>query len=251
MRLITLLLLLTSLSVMGQSKFTLSGYLRDSDNGEGLIGATVYVDEIAGGTTTNVYGFYSISLPPGTYNLTFNFLGFTAQKQTIELSADQTLDIEMAPDQQLLQVVEVTAEKANENVRSMDIGVEKMDAQMVKSIPQFMGEVDIIRSIQLLPGVSTVGEGATGFNVRGGNIDQNLILLDEATVFNSSHLFGFFSVFNADAVKDLTLYKGGVPARYGGRLSSVLDVRQKEGNTKKFAGNAGIGLVSSRLMLEG
>ena len=251
MRLIALLLLLTSLTAVSQSKFTLSGYLRDSDNGEGLIGATVYVDEIAGGTTTNVYGFYSISLPPGTYNLTFNFLGFTAQKQTIELSADQTLDIEMAPDQQLLQVVEVTAEKANENVKSMDIGVERMDAKMVKDIPQFMGEVDIIRSIQLLPGVSTVGEGATGFNVRGGNIDQNLILLDEATVFNSSHLFGFFSVFNADAVKDLTLYKGGVPARYGGRLSSVLDVRQKEGNTKKFAGNAGIGLVSSRLMLEG
>jgi len=236
---------------MGQSKFTLSGYLRDAENGEGLIGATIYVDEIAGGTTTNVYGFYSLSLPPGTYNLTFNFLGFTAQKKTIELAADQVLDVEMLADEQLLEVVEVTAEKANENVKSMDIGVERMDAKMVKDIPQFMGEVDIIRSIQLLPGVSTVGEGATGFNVRGGNIDQNLILLDEATVFNSSHLFGFFSVFNADAVKDLTLYKGGVPARYGGRLSSVLDVRQKEGNTKKFAGNAGLGLVSSRLMLEG
>jgi hypothetical protein len=251
MRLITLFLVLTSTIAFGQNKFTLSGYLRDAENGEGLIGATVYVDEIAGGTTTNVYGFYSISLPEGTYNITFNYLGYTSQKETITLSSDQKFDLEMAPDQQLLEVVEVTAEKANENVRSLDIGVEKMDAQMVKDIPQFMGEVDIIRSIQLLPGVSTVGEGATGFNVRGGNIDQNLILLDEATVFNSSHLFGFFSVFNADAVKDLTLYKGGVPARYGGRLSSVLDVRQKEGNTKKFSGNAGLGLVSSRLMLEG
>jgi len=251
MRLITLLSLLIGSTAMAQPKYTLSGYLRDAENGEGLIGATVYVDEIAGGTTTNVYGFYSISLPEGTYNVTLNYVGYTVQKKMIELTSDQKMDVEMVPDQQLLKVVEVTAEKANKNVTNLDIGVEKMDAQMVKDIPQFMGEVDIIRSIQLLPGVSTVGEGATGFNVRGGNIDQNLILLDEATVFNSSHLFGFFSVFNADAVKDLTLYKGGVPARYGGRLSSVLDVRQKEGNTKKFAGNAGIGLVSSRLMLEG
>ncbi|HKL40815.1 MAG TPA: TonB-dependent receptor [Cryomorphaceae bacterium] len=251
MRFITLLSLFIATTAMAQPKYTLSGYLRDSENGEGLIGATVYVDEIASGTTTNVYGFYSISLPEGTYNITFNYLGYMATTKTVELNADQTFDLDMEPDRELLQTVEVTAERANENVRSLDIGVEKMDAQMIKDIPQFMGEVDIIRSIQLLPGVSTVGEGATGFNVRGGNIDQNLILLDEATVFNSSHLFGFFSVFNADAVKDLTLYKGGIPAKYGGRLSSVLDVRQKEGNTKKFAGNAGIGLVSSRLMLEG
>lgn len=251
MRIITLLPVLLSVSVFAQSKYTLSGYMRDSDNGEGLIGATVYVDEIASGTTTNVYGFYSISLPEGMYNITFNYLGYQATTEIIELASDQTFDIEMQPDRKLLQTVEITGEKANKNVSSLDIGVERMDAKMVKDIPQFMGEVDIIRSIQLLPGVSTVGEGATGFNVRGGNIDQNLILLDEATVFNSSHLFGFFSVFNADAVKDLTLYKGGVPARYGGRLSSVLDVRQKEGNSKEFAGNAGIGLVSSRLMLEG
>jgi hypothetical protein len=251
MRFITLLLVLSNAVAMGQSKYTLSGYLRDSDNGEGLIGATVYVDEIASGTTTNLYGFYSISLPEGTYNITFNYLGYDALVETFELAADRTFDIEMMPDRELLQTVEITAEKANENVSNLEIGVERMDIKMVKGIPQFMGEVDIIRSIQLLPGVSTVGEGATGFNVRGGNIDQNLILLDEATVFNSSHLFGFFSIFNADAVKDLTLYKGGVPARYGGRLSSVLDVRQKEGNSKKFEGNAGIGLVSSRLMLQG
>ncbi len=251
MRFITLLFVLFTAVAMGQSKYTLSGYLRDTENGEGLIGATVYVDEIASGTTTNVYGFYSISLPEGTYTITFNYLGFEALTETIELKSDRTFDMEMIPDRELLQTVEVTAEKANENVSNLEIGVERMDVKMVKDIPQFMGEVDIIRSIQLLPGVSTVGEGATGFNVRGGNIDQNLILLDEATVFNSSHLFGFFSVFNADAVKDLTLYKGGVPAKYGGRLSSVLDVRQKEGNSKNFEGNAGIGLVSSRLMLEG
>ncbi len=232
-------------------KVTLSGHIKDASNGEGLIGATIYVDEITSGTSTNVYGFYSLSLPAGTYHLTFNFLGYQAQKEEVILSADRVWNIEMQPDQKLLETVEITAEKENQNVTNMDMGVEKMDAKTIKDIPQFMGEVDIIRSIQLLPGVSTVGEGATGFNVRGGNIDQNLILLDEATVFNSSHLFGFFSVFNADAVKDLTLYKGGIPARYGGRLSSVLDVRQKEGNTKKFGGVVGIGLVSSRLMLEG
>jgi len=253
MRIAFLVLFMSVLSLTGlaQNKYTLSGYMRDAENGEGLIGATVYVDEIASGTVTNVYGFYSISLPEGTYNITYNFLGYKAVEKEVDLTNDMTFDIEMVSDSKLLQAVEVTAEKANKNVTNLDIGVERMDAKMVKDIPQFMGEVDIIRSIQLLPGVSTVGEGATGFNVRGGNIDQNLILLDEATVFNSSHLFGFFSVFNADAIKDLTLHKGGVPAKYGGRLSSVLDVRQKEGNSKEFAGNAGIGLVSSRLMLEG
>jgi len=248
-----LVLLLTALSLYGfaQSKVTISGYLRDASSGEDLIGATIYVDEIKSGTVTNVYGFYSISLPPGSYNITFNYLGFLAETKTFELTTDQTFSLEMTPDKKLLQTVEISAEKANRNVSSIETGVQRMDAQKIKDIPQFMGEVDIIRSIQLLPGVSTVGEGATGFNVRGGNIDQNLILLDEATVYNSSHLFGFFSVFNADAVKDLTLYKGGIPARYGGRLSSVLDVRQREGNMKEFGGSAGIGLISSRLMLEG
>ncbi|NEN25213.1 TonB-dependent receptor [Cryomorpha ignava] len=251
MRLLLFLFTLISISTFAQSKATLSGYLKDAETGEGLIGATVYVDEIKSGTTTNVYGYYAISLPVGAYTITYNYLGYEALKQNVDLNEDRVSTIEMKPDRKLLEAVEITAEKANQNVTSMDIGVEKMDAKFIKDIPQFMGEVDIIRSIQLLPGVSTVGEGATGFNVRGGNIDQNLILLDEATVFNSSHLFGFFSIFNADAVKDLTLYKGGIPARYGGRLSSVLDVRQKEGNSKTFAGTAGIGLVSSRLMLEG
>ncbi|MCA1763061.1 MAG: TonB-dependent receptor, partial [Flavobacteriales bacterium] len=250
MRLIVLFLLIASTSV-AQQNVSLSGYLRDAESGEGLIGAAVYIDEIKGGTTSNVYGYYSISVKPGTYNVTFSYLVYKPQELRLDLERDTTLQIEMVPDRKSLETVEISAEKANQNVTSLETGVERMDMKMAKGIPQFMGEVDIIRSIQLLPGVSTVGEGATGFNVRGGNIDQNLILLDEASVFNSSHLFGFFSVFNADAVKDLTLYKGGVPARYGGRLSSVLDVRQKEGNTKSFGGNAGIGLVSSRLMLEG
>lgn len=247
---ILLTLLFFCLSAKAQ-KATISGHVKDVQTGESLIGATVYVDEIKSGTTTNVYGYYALSLPRGTYHIRYDFLGYRATNLEINLETDTVLNLEMTPDQKMLETVEVTAEKENQNVTSLDIGVEKMDAKTVKDIPQFMGEVDIIRSIQLLPGVSTVGEGATGFNVRGGNIDQNLILLDEATVFNSSHLFGFFSVFNADAVKDLTLYKGGIPAKYGGRLSSVLDVRQKEGNSKKFGGVAGIGLVSSRLMLEG
>lgn len=251
MRLLTALFLLIGISAFAQQKATLSGYLKDVESGEGLIGATVYIDEIKSGTVTNVYGYYAVSLVPGTYNVTFNYLGFQAKKVVIDLKADLVYDVEMEPDNQQLQTVEITAEKGNANVTNLETGVERMDTKMIKEIPQFMGEVDIIRSIQLLPGVSTVGEGAMGFNVRGGNIDQNLILLDEAPVFNSSHLFGFFSVFNADAVKDLTLYKGGIPSKYGGRLSSVLDVRQKEGNSKKFGGTAGIGLISSRLMLEG
>ena len=237
--------------IASAQKATISGYIKDASNGEGLIGATLYIDELKSGTTSNVYGYYSVSVPKQTYRLTYNFLGYEAVHLTVDLTRDTVLNIEMKPSEQLLQTVEITSEKENQNVTSLEIGVQKLEAKTVKDIPQFMGEVDIIRSIQLLPGVSTVGEGATGFNVRGGNIDQNLILLDEATVFNSSHLFGFFSVFNADAVKDLTLYKGGIPARYGGRLSSVLDVRQKEGNSKNFGGTAGIGLVSSRLMVEG
>ncbi|MCA1752119.1 MAG: TonB-dependent receptor [Flavobacteriales bacterium] len=230
---------------------SLSGYIRDAETGEELIGATVYIEEIKGGTTANLYGYYTISLAPGTYNATFNYLGYQAIKTEIELTNNVTRDMELIPDRLQLEAVEITSEKANRNVSSLETGVSRMDAKKIKDVPQFMGEVDIIRTIQLMPGVTTVGEGATGFNVRGGNIDQNLILLDEATMFNTSHLFGFFSVFNADAVKDISLYRGGIPAKYGGRLSSVLDVRQKEGNSKEFAGNAGIGLISSRLMLEG
>jgi hypothetical protein len=250
-RYLILIATLMPLLLSAQAKYTLSGYMRDAGNGEGLIGATIYVDEIKGGTVTNTYGYYSLSLPEGTYTITYNYLGYLSVTEKINLTANITNTLEMKPDQQLLQAVEITSEKVNRNVTSLETGMNRLDSKTIREVPQFMGEVDIIRTILLLPGVSTVGEGATGFNVRGGNIDQNLILLDEATVFNSSHLFGFFSVFNADAVKDLTLYRGGIPAQYGGRLSSVLDVRQKEGNTKKFGGTTGIGLISSRLMLEG
>ncbi len=231
--------------------YTISGYLTDESNGEGLIGAALYVPEIERGTTSNLYGFYSLSMPAGTYTLTYSFIGYKTISRQIELDADQTINIEFAPGDVQLTEVEITTDRPDENVRSIEMSVEKLDIKTIRKVPQFMGEVDVIRTLQLLPGVSTVGEGAMGFNVRGGNVDQNLILLDEAPVFNSSHLFGFFSVFNADAVKDFKLYKGGIPAKYGGRLSSVLDVRQIEGNMKKFHGSAGLGLISSRLMLEG
>jgi hypothetical protein len=232
-------------------KQTLSGYIKDGSNGEELIGAALYIPSLSTGVTTNLYGFYSISLPAGTYEVVFSFVGFNTQVRTVELTNSKTLNIELNTTNVQLSEFEVSSEREDHNITSVEMSVEKLEIKTVRKIPQFMGEVDIIRSLQLLPGVSTVGEGAMGFNVRGGNIDQNLILLDEAPVFNSSHLFGFFSVFNADAVKDFKLYKGGIPAKYGGRLSSVLDVRQIEGNTKEFHGSAGIGLISSRLMLEG
>lgn len=237
--------------LFGQKKVTLSGYLKDKSNGEGLIGATIYVEELKIGTSTNVYGFYSISIDPGNYNVTFSYIGYAPVAQTISLTENTSLNMELAEADVNLDEVEISGEKKDQNVTSIEMSVERMDIKTIKKIPQFLGEVDIIRSALLLPGVTTVGEGASGFNVRGGNIDQNLILLDEAPVYNSSHLFGFFSVFNPDAVKDFTLYKGGIPAQFGGRLSSVMDVHQKEGNLKKISGSGNISLVSSKLTLEG
>lgn len=248
---IVFIIALTMSALTFAQKHTISGYITDGSSGEELIGAALYVQEVESGTTTNVYGFYSMSLPAGSYHLEYSFVGYQKITQQIDLNADETINIELKPSDVQLQEFEVTDEREDHNIRSVEMSVEKIEIKAVKKIPQFMGEVDIIRTLQLLPGVSTVGEGAMGFNVRGGNIDQNLILLDEAPVFNSSHLFGFFSVFNADAVKDFKLYKGGIPAKYGGRLSSVLDVRQIEGNQKSFHGSAGLGLISSRLMLEG
>lgn len=233
-----------------QPKFTLKGYLKDAENGEGLLGATVYVKELRTGTATNLYGFYSLSLEAGTYTISYSYIGYTPIQKTVNLTTDQTLTVELQAEGTELEGVEVTAEAEDEALQTVEMSVVKLEMAAIKKIPQFLGETDIIRSIQLLPGVTTVGEGATGFNVRGGNIDQNLILLDEAPIYSSSHLFGFFSVFNGDAVKDVKLYKGGIPAIYGGRLSSVLDIRQKEGNMKKFSGSGGIGAVSSRLTLE-
>ena len=236
-----------------KDKATISGYVKGADDGEALIGAGVYVEELKKGATANVYGFYSLTLPKGKYTVKFLYLGYLTQTQTIDLEENKTIDIELAEEAKETKEVVITGEKSEieANVKSTQMGVNKLDIKTISKIPPLLGEVDVIRSIQLLPGVSSAGEGASGFNVRGGSIDQNLILLDEAPVYNSSHLFGFFSVFNPDAVKDVKLIKGGIPAQYGGRISSLLDIRMKEGNSKKFEVNGGIGLLSSRFSIEG
>ncbi|TAD98337.1 MAG: TonB-dependent receptor [Bacteroidetes bacterium] len=247
----SLFLLLLCLAFAAQAqKFSLSGYIKDANDGEELIGATVLVKELATGTTSNVYGFYSLTLPKGKYTITYSFVGYQSIVKTIELDANQQANIELPAEERQIEGVEIVAEDESQDIRSVQMSVNKLEMRTIQRIPTLLGEVDVIRSIQTLPGVSTVGEGATGFNVRGGGIDQNLVLLDEAPVYNSAHLFGFFSVFNPDAVKDVKLIKGGIPAQYGGRISSLLDVRMKEGNKKRFEMNGGIGAIFSRLTLE-
>ena len=237
------------LSAQNQN-LTISGYIKDAGSGETFIGASVYIKELQTGATSNEYGFYSISIPPGKYNLEYSYIGYETVKREIDLQENTTISIEMGAGVIELVEIVVTSEAEDRNISNTEMSVNKLDINTITKLPALLGEVDVIRSIQLLPGVSTVGEGATGFNVRGGGVDQNLVLLDEAPVYNSSHLFGFFSVFNPDAVKDVKLYKGGIPARYGGRLSSILDVRMKEGNSKKLAVSGGIGLIFSRVAVE-
>ncbi len=245
-----LILLFFSICSQAQSKLTLSGFIKDGNNGETLIGATVYVPELAVGTTSNEYGFYSISVPAGDYQVEFSFLGFETITQTVSLTENTTIDVELGLSAAELTEIVVSSEAEDRNVTDLEMSVNRMDIKTIQRMPTLLGEVEILRSIQLLPGVSSVGEGSSGFNVRGGSIDQNLVLLDEAPVYNSAHLFGFFSVFNPDAVKDVKLYKGGIPSRYGGRLSSILDVRMKEGNNKQFAMSGGIGTIFSRFAVE-
>ena len=238
-------------SLLGaQETVTLSGYIKDASSGETLIGATAYLLENGAGATSNEYGYYSITVAPGQYTVEYAYLGFNTTNQSISLAEDTKNDVELTEEASKLEEVIITAEAEDKNVTQVEMSVNKLDISTIKKMPSLLGEVEIIRSIQLLPGVSTVGEGATGFNVRGGSIDQNLVLLDEAPVYNSSHLFGFFSVFNPDAVKDVKLYKGGIPSRYGGRVASILDVRMKEGNSKQLAVNGGVGLIFSRLSIE-
>lgn len=236
--------------LFAQEKFTLSGNIKDAANGEDLIGAAVTVNGTSTGAVTNFYGFYSLTLREGSYTIKISYLGYETVSRQVELNSDLKLDVEMQQEEEQLEEVVVTAEREDANVTSTEMSVNKLDIRTIEKMPALLGEVDVIRSIQLLPGVSTVGEGASGFNVRGGSVDQNLILLDEAPVYNSSHLFGFFSVFNPDAVKDVKLIKGGIPAQYGGRLSSVLDIRNKEGNLKQFGATGGVGLIFSRLTVE-
>lgn len=246
-----LLFLVFSLPAAAQEKFTINGTIRDASNGEALIGVTVYIKEISNGTVTNEYGFYSITLPQGTYTVTCSYVGFQSFSRTVTLDRNIQLPVELEVEAAQLQEVVVEAETEQANVENLEMSTNKLEIKTILRTPMLFGESDLLRSLQLLPGVSTVGEGASGFNVRGGSVGQNLILLDEAPVYNSSHLFGFFSVFNPDAVKDTKLYKGAVPSRYGGRLASILDVRMKEGNSKKYEVTGGIGTVFSRLAIEG
>ena len=214
-----LVLALSYTIAIGQGQVTISGYIKDSSNGEDLIGATIYVKELESGAVTNVYGFYSFSLSPGTYEVEYRYIGFVTETRNLNLEANQRIDIELNNASKQLEEIVVTGEPEDVNVSGIQMSADKMDMKTMQKIPPLLGEVDVLKSIQLLPGVSTVGEGASGFNVRGGSTGQNLVLLDEAPVFNSSHMLGFFSVFNPDAVKDIKLIKGGIPSRYGGRIS--------------------------------
>jgi hypothetical protein len=243
------ILLLFSLNFFAQS-FTISGYVYDAITGETLIGTNVYEKEGLKGTTTNTYGFFSLTLPEGEYDFRVAFLGYQAYEEKISLQRNVSKKIELKLNSILFKEVVIEAERRS-NVESTQMSVARLDVQQVKSLPAVFGEVDILKTIQLLPGVSSIGEGNAGFYVRGGGPDQNLILLDEAVVYNASHLFGFFSVFNSDAIKNVELIKGGMPANYGGRLASVLDITMNEGNMKNFSASGGIGLISSRLTLEG
>lgn len=232
-------------------KVALSGYVKDAATNEFLIGATLQLEGTGAGVVTNAYGYYSLLVEAGQVTLLISYIGYERQRQVLEVRQNTTLDFHLTAASDVLQEVVVSANRADENVSQLEMSVEKLNAKIVKQIPAVLGEADLLKSIQLLPGVTAPTEGSGGFNVRGGAADQNLVLLDEAIVYNPSHLLGFFSVFNADAIKDVTLYKGGVPARFGGRLSSVLDIRMNEGNNKKFEAAGGIGLLSSRLTVEG
>ncbi|WP_422107205.1 TonB-dependent receptor [Winogradskyella sp.] len=251
-KILIFIVLCTTWSGFAQDKFTISGTLKDQANGETLLGATILLKGTTIGTTTNEYGFYSLTAPQGNYTLVISYLGYKTIEEQIVLDKNLKFNSELEEDAGQLDEVVITAEESKKvNLRTPQMSVAKLSSQTIKQIPAVMGEVDVIKSLQLLPGVSNAGEGASGFNVRGGAEDQNLVLLDEAIIYNASHLFGFFSVFNTDAIKDIKLYKGGIPARFGGRASSVLDIRQKDGNSKDFKLSGGIGAISSRLAAEG
>ena len=235
-------------------KFTISGTIKDSTDGEDMYGAIVKVKELTNiGASANAYGFYSLTLEAGTYTLIYRSSGYDSREIVVELNEDIKMNIELRVPKEVREIegVTVTAVKENDNITSSGMNVTKFDPKEIETIPVIFGEKDIMKTLQLTPGVKTAGEGNSGFFVRGGAADQNLVLLDEAVVYNASHLLGFFSVFNSDAVKDVSLYKSGIPAEYGGRASSVMDVKMKDGNLKKFGVSGGIGLISSRLALEG
>ena len=248
---LSVVLLTCGIGALAQEKFTLNGYVKDAANGEELIGVSVYIPELKAGTVTNSYGFYSLTLPKGTYNVQFSYLGYTLEKLNITLERDIENNIELKTEAEVIEEVVISDRAIDENVVSLQMSKNTLDMNQVRKLPALFGEVDIIKNIQMLPGVITAGEGTSSFYVRGGSADQNLILIDEAPIYDPSHLFGLFSVFNADVIKDSELYKGGIPARFGGRLSSILDVRTKDGNNKEFHGSGGIGSMAARMMVEG
>lgn len=249
-RLLILFFLLLSLYSHAQ-KATISGYITDKSTGENLFGCGIFIKEIKKTAYTNDYGFYSITLDTGTYTLRVVFVGLKSFEATVSLKKDTRLNIGMVSEASVIDEVTITTNKAEKNTKSTDLGKVDLDIEKIKTLPAFLGEVDVLKTIQLLPGVLAAGEGNAGFYVRGGGPDQNLVLLDEAPVYNASHLFGFFSVFNADAVSGLELYKGSMPSQFGGRLASVLDISMKEGNNQKYKVDGGIGLISSRLTVQG
>ena len=249
--LIFVFILLPAITTSAQNNFSISGHVTDASTGEEQIGATVYVTELKTGTVTNSYGFFSLTLPKGHYHLRFSFIGYSTVVKKIDLTQNLQFNIELKPEETALEEVVIKGDADDANVKSSSMGVVKMNMKEITKIPILFGEQDILKTLTLMPGVSSGGEGKGGFFVRGGNTDQNLILLDEAPVYNASHLMGFFSVFNSDALKDVKLYKEGIPAEFGGRLSSVVDVRMNNGNSKRFSVSGGLGIISSRLNIEG
>ena len=249
-RLLFSLLFLFPLSSFAQNKYTISGYIKDVQNGETLIGAAISVQDKNKGIISNQYGFYSLTLAEGDYTLVVSYVGFQSQSVELKLTADRQINFELVPRSAMAEVI-VSSIKKDANVANAQMGKFVLPIEQIKAVPAFLGEVDLLKTVQLLPGVRNAGEGSAGIYVRGGGPDQNLIMLDDAIVYNTGHLFGFFSIFNADAIKNVSLIKGGMPAQYGGRLSSVLDVAMKEGNDKKYQVEGGIGLIASRLSIQG
>lgn len=247
-----LLLLLCTFGLSAQKNFTVSGTIRDGKTGEEMIGATVMLLDTTGiGTATNAYGFFSLTVPMSAKRLSFRYIGFDEQIITLDSAKNQSISVSLAPASTNLKEVEISGRKSNDNITNSKVSAVELDIKQLEKVPVLFGEKDILKTIQLLPGVQPASEGNSGFYVRGSSNDQNLVLLDEATVYNASHLLGFFSVFNNDAIKDATLYKGNMPAEYGGRIASVLDIKMKEGNSKDYVISGGIGLISSRLNIEG
>ncbi|MFZ2905092.1 MAG: TonB-dependent receptor [Cyclobacteriaceae bacterium] len=244
-------LLLLLFSAKAQQKYTLNGYVKDALNGEELIGASVYIHSLQSGTMTNAYGFYALTVPAGTYEVTFSFIGYKTLVVPVEVSADLSKNIELSIEATVIREVVVTDKAVDENITSVQMSRNTLNINQARKLPALFGEVDIIKNIQMLPGVISAGEGTSSFFVRGGSADQNLILIDEAPIYDPSHLFGLFSVFNADVIKDSELYKGGIPSRFGGRLSSILEVRTKDGNNKNLGVSGGIGTMASRVAIEG